>query len=107
MAKEKQEHYEPKKPNINTASFDELRTKLFQIGPRMIQSIIDYRDMKGPFRSARDLRRIANLGARRISYLENAVEFGPPEGGWPEGAGPDDSEPDNPVQGANINQPAR
>jgi competence protein ComEA len=60
--------------SINTASRDDL-CFIKGIGPSLAQKIIDYRETKGSFRSAKDLEKISGIGAKKRKAIEEFVRF--------------------------------
>jgi competence protein ComEA len=73
-------HGKPKKKapafplSINTASADDL-CFIKGVGPSLAQKIIDYRETKGPFRSAKDLEKVSGVGAKKRQAIEEFVKF--------------------------------
>ncbi|TDR80151.1 ComEA family DNA-binding protein [Paludibacterium purpuratum] len=55
--------------NINTASQQELET-LKGVGPAKARAIIQYREQRGPFATAQDLRRVPGFGEKTVRKLE-------------------------------------
>ena len=54
--------------NINTASAEELET-LPNIGPRMAERIIDYREKHGDFPSVNALQNVSGIGKKTVEKL--------------------------------------
>ncbi|GHV11757.1 hypothetical protein AGMMS49938_03050 [Fibrobacterales bacterium] len=59
---------------INSASKDDL-CFIKGVGPSLAQKIIDYREQKGSFRSARDLEKVSGVGAKKRKAIEEFVVF--------------------------------
>ena len=59
---------------INTASKDDL-CFIKGVGPSLAQKIIDYREQKGLFRSAKDLEKVSGIGAKKRQAIEEFVRF--------------------------------
>lgn len=62
--------------DINTASAAELEA-LPGIGPKLAQTIIDYREKNGPFLSIDDLDNVPGIGAGLIERFRDQVTVGP------------------------------
>jgi len=60
------------KININRATADELRA-LPGIGPKLSQTIVDYRTENGPFAAAEDMKKVSGIGAKRFEALKDMV----------------------------------
>jgi len=60
--------------SINTASQDDL-CFIKGVGPSLAQKIIDYRETKGPFNSAKDLEKVSGIGAKKRQAIEEFVKF--------------------------------
>jgi competence protein ComEA len=60
--------------SINTASKDDL-CFIKGVGPSLAQKIIDYRETKGSFRSAKDLEKVSGVGAKKRQAIEEFVKF--------------------------------
>lgn len=58
--------------DINRASADELQS-LPGIGPKLAQSVVDYRRANGPFKSTEDLRNIRGIGAKRFEAVKDLI----------------------------------
>ncbi|MCD6578772.1 ComEA family DNA-binding protein [bacterium] len=63
------------KININTASFDKLQ-ELPRVGPKLAQSIIDYRNENGNFRSYEDLLNVPRIGEKTLETLKPYIILG-------------------------------
>jgi len=59
---------------INTASKEDL-CFIKGVGPSLAQKIIDYRETKGSFRSAKDLEKVSGIGAKKRMAIEEFVKF--------------------------------
>ena len=63
----------PREPiDLNRATVDEL-TRLPGIGPVLAARIITARDVRGPFGSVDDLRRVSGVGAAKLAALRDFV----------------------------------
>ncbi len=60
--------------SINTASKDDL-CFIKGVGPSLAQKIIDHRETKGSFRSAKDLEKVSGIGAKKRMAIEEFVKF--------------------------------
>ncbi|MCX7784761.1 MAG: helix-hairpin-helix domain-containing protein [candidate division WOR-3 bacterium] len=60
------------KININTASKEEL-ISLPGIGPKIAQSIIDYRIKNGPFRSIKEIMNVKGIGPKRYEAIKDLI----------------------------------
>ena len=63
----------PELLNINTASAEELQT-LPNIGARMAQRIVDYREQHGKFASMEVLQNVKGIGAKALEKLRPFVD---------------------------------
>ena len=63
----------PELLNINTASAEELQT-LPNIGARMAQRIVDYREQHGKFASVEALQKVKGIGAKALEKLRPFVD---------------------------------
>ena len=63
----------PELLNINTASAEELQT-LPNIGARMAQRIVDYREQHGKFTSVEALQNVKGIGAKTLEKLRPFVD---------------------------------
>jgi len=59
---------------INTASKEDL-CFIKGVGPSLAQKIIDHRETKGSFRSAKDLEKVSGIGAKKRKAVEEFVKF--------------------------------
>lgn len=66
--------YEEGRLRINEADLDAL-TKLPRVGPQLAKRIVEARAQHGPFRSARDLRRVRGIGPKTAALLTPRVSF--------------------------------
>ena len=83
---EQHEHHKSQKPtkqkkkapnfpiSINTAGKDDL-CFIKGVGPSLAQKIIDHREQKGPFRSAKDLEKVSGIGTKKRQSIEEFVRF--------------------------------
>jgi len=83
---EQHEHHKSPKPTkqkkkapnfpipINTASKDDL-CFIKGIGPSLAQKIIDHREQKGLFHSAKDLEKVSGIGTKKRQAIEEFVRF--------------------------------
>jgi competence protein ComEA len=60
--------------NINTASKEDL-CFIKGVGPAMAQKIIDHRENKGEFRTAKDLEKVPGIGAKKRAAMEEFLTF--------------------------------
>ncbi|MDR2580239.1 MAG: helix-hairpin-helix domain-containing protein [Fibromonadaceae bacterium] len=60
--------------NINTASKDDL-CFIKGVGPSIAQRIIEHREQKGDFRTARDLEKVPGIGTKKRQAMEEFVRF--------------------------------
>jgi competence protein ComEA len=61
--------------NINTATAAELTT-IQGIGPAKAQSIIDYREKNGTFKTVEDLKLVRGIGDKMLEQLRPQVTIG-------------------------------
>ena len=62
--------------DINSASADELSKSLAGIGPAKAKAIVEYRDTKGPFKSADDLKKVKGIGKATIEKNRASIVVG-------------------------------
>jgi len=71
--REKQEMFEPKQYqfciDLNTATFGELQT-LPGIGPKLSESIIQYRDEHAPIHDFDDIMNVRGIGEKRLAAMK-------------------------------------
>lgn len=63
------------KPNLNTATSEQLQ-ELPGVGEVTANSIITYREKKGPFTSVDQLQEVDGIGDRRLATLRDLVTVG-------------------------------
>jgi competence protein ComEA len=63
------ESQDPLRVDINTADVEEL-DELPEVGPSTAQSIIDYRETNGGFRSVEELEEIPGIGPETLKKIE-------------------------------------
>lgn len=63
------------KININTATVTELET-LPGIGPAKAEAIVKYREEKGNFKSAEDLKNVQGIGDKMYEKISSEIEVG-------------------------------
>ena len=61
--------------NLNTATKDDL-VALPGIGPAKAQSIVDYRNQHGPFRTVDELRKVKGIGEKLFLQIRPEVSVG-------------------------------
>ena len=64
---------EAKAVNINTASLEELM-RLEGVGPVMADRIIEYRNTKGLFSSAEELKEVPGMGEKKFDAIKDYIE---------------------------------
>jgi competence protein ComEA len=62
--------------NINTANLDELES-LPEIGPKIAQTIIDYRNTYGPFATIEDIMDVPGIGEKTFEAIKDLITVGP------------------------------
>ena len=63
------------KLKINTASVEDIYSRLKGIGPKTAQAIVDYRDQFGPFEKSEDLLAVKGIGPAKIRDIEQQIAF--------------------------------
>ena len=63
------------KLKINTASVEDIYSRLKGIGPKTAQAIVDYRDQFGPFENSEDLLAVKGIGPAKIRDIEQQIAF--------------------------------
>ena len=63
------------KININTATVTELEA-LPGIGPAKAEAIVKYREEKGNFKSAEDLKNVQGIGDKMYEKISSEIEVG-------------------------------
>lgn len=61
--------------NLNTATKDEL-IALPGIGPAKAQSIVDYRNQHGPFKSIEEIRKVKGIGEKLFTQIKPELQLG-------------------------------
>jgi len=74
-ADQRQKPLQEKSININTASQKELE-RLPRIGPATAQSIIEYREQHGPFKSIEELTKVKRIGPKTLELVAPFVTVG-------------------------------
>jgi competence ComEA-like helix-hairpin-helix protein len=59
---------------INIADKEMLMT-IKGVGPALAQSILDYRNQRGPFRNMEELQALRGIGGKRAAYFKNVFTF--------------------------------
>ena len=65
------------KLKINTASVEDIYSRLKGIGPKTAQAIVDYRDQFGPFEKSEDLLAVKGIGPAKMRDIEQQIAFSP------------------------------
>ncbi len=60
--------------NINTASATEL-DKLYKIGPKMAQRIINYREEQGPFKKKEEIMNVKGIGKKTYENIKDNIKI--------------------------------
>ena len=60
---------------INSASAEDIYTRLKGIGPKTAQSIVDYREKYGFFETLDDLQAVKGIGPATIRDIERQITF--------------------------------
>lgn len=63
------------KLEINSASAEDIYTRLKGIGPKTAQSIVDYRNKHGFFETLDDLQAVKGIGPATIRDIERQITF--------------------------------
>ena len=61
--------------NLNSADAATLARELDGIGPAKAQSIVDYRQKNGPFKSAEDLLKVEGIGGRVLEQNRGNIRL--------------------------------
>ena len=74
MAKEQVETVakEEVKVNINKATVKEL-TKLKQVGPKVAEKIVEFREKHGPFKKPEDIMKVPGIGPKIFEQNKGAI----------------------------------
>ena len=60
---------------INSASVSEIAERLKGIGPRIAQSIVDYREANGPYQSLEQLQEVRGVGFSKTENNRGIISF--------------------------------
>lgn len=60
------------KVNINKANQEEL-AKLPDIGPKIAEEIIKYREKNGPFKNIEDIKKVSGIGDKKFEKLKDLI----------------------------------
>ncbi len=60
--------------NINTANFEQLQ-RLPNIGPKLAERIIKFREQNGTFKSVEDLDKVEGIGSKTIEKLKESASI--------------------------------
>lgn len=60
------------KVNINKANQEEL-AKLPDIGPKIAEEIIKYREKNGPFKNIEDIKKVSGIGEKKFEKLKDLI----------------------------------
>ncbi len=60
--------------NINRANFEQLQ-RLPNIGPKLAERIIKFREQNGPFKSVEDLDKVEGIGSKTIEKLKELASI--------------------------------
>lgn len=63
------------KLKINSASVEDIYSRLKGIGPKTAQAIVDYRNQYGPFESPEDLLAVKGIGPATIRDIEQQISY--------------------------------
>ena len=63
------------KLKINSASVEDIYSRLKGIGPKTAQAIVDYRNQYGPFESPEDLLAVKGIGPATIRDIEQQIAY--------------------------------
>lgn len=66
------------KLKINSASVEDIYSRLKGIGPKTAQAIVDYRDQFGPFENLEQLMDVKGIGPATIRDIEQQIVFSLP-----------------------------
>ena len=66
------------KLKINSASVEDIYSRLKGIGPKTAQAIVDYRDQYGPFENLEQLMDVKGIGPATIRDIEQQIIFSLP-----------------------------
>ena len=63
------------KININKATVKEL-TKLKQVGPKVAEKIVDFREKNGPFKKPEDIMKVSGIGPKIFEQNKDMIIIG-------------------------------
>jgi len=63
------------KININKATAKEL-TKLKQVGPKVAEKIVDFREKNGPFKKPEDIMKVSGIGPKIFEQNKDMIIIG-------------------------------
>lgn len=61
--------------NINSADVPTITSNLTDIGPVKATSIIEYRELNGPFKTAEDLLKVKGIGEKTLEKNRASLRF--------------------------------
>lgn len=61
------------KVNINTASAEELSSRLSGVGPALSGRIVSYRKKNGPFRSTEEIKNVSGIGDKIYAKIRDSI----------------------------------
>ena len=64
----------PKHVNVNTAAATEIEAAL-EISSTQAEAIVQYREQKGAFHSAEDLKKVPGFDSAKVEAIKNRLEF--------------------------------
>lgn len=60
------------KININTATKEELK-RLYKIGDKLAERIIEYREKNGPFKNIEDIKKVSGIGDKIFEAIKDSI----------------------------------